>query len=400
MKKSQIAMICGLLVVILGSPASVNATLTPIGPFNGLWSESFDSMPHGDANALSIMGGNAKISIPGDALYAGGGKLYCMIHMFNVVLDFVTPVDAFGAYMSVDPDLILDHEAVDDEAEYRSSIGVRFFDSGWNRVGDFEVSTPLPGLWWYGYVSSVPFQSVEFGQRGSEAHWLIMDDLQAGRPIPEPFTWLLLGSGLIGLAGYGKKKFFKETMKKILFGLLSLVLAVLPGMALSTQLVTNGGFETGNLSGWTQSGNTGFTQADIGNAHSGTYAAESGPARSLGFISQNLTTVPGGNYDLTFWLHNRNSGTPNEYQVYWGAVQLTDIINSSAFDYTEISFLYINAPSSSTELRFGFRHDPSWFDLDDVSVTGPVVPEPATMLLLGSGLLGLVGYGRKKFFKK
>lgn len=28
------------------------------------------------------------------------------------------------------------------------------------------------------------------------------------------------------------------------------------------------------------------------------------------------------------------------------------------------------------------------------------VPEPSTMLLFGSGLLGLVGYGRKKFFKK
>ena len=61
----------------------------------------------------------------------------------------------------------------------------------------------------------------------------------------------------------------------------------------------------------------------------------------------------------------------------------------------------IVAPFGATRLYLGTMDGYGWANnIGSFDVTIAPVPEPSTLLLLGSGLIGLAGYGRKKFFKK
>lgn len=165
--------------------------------------------------------------------------------------------------------------------------------------------------------------------------------------------------------------------------------------ASATQLVTNGGFETGDFSGWSLTGNTSFTGVD-NIAHSGSDAAFFGQVDATGSLSQTLGTVAGQMYTFSFWLRN-DGGTPSSFVAAFGGDVLTSLSDPAAFGYTFYTY-NVTASSNSTLLSFTFQQNPAYFHLDDVSVENvSSVPEPVTwaMMVLGMGAIGVTLRRRK-----
>ena len=113
-------------------------------------------------------------------------------------------------------------------------------------------------------------------------------------------------------------------MAKVLVALF-LILGVCTLGSAHANIVNNGGFETGDLTGWTASGETGGDHVNVGgrgnSPHSGSYSVNIGSTGPLGYITQDLNTIAGATYTLSFWLQNQ-AGPSNEFVVNWGGITL------------------------------------------------------------------------------
>lgn len=186
------------------------------------------------------------------------------------------------------------------------------------------------------------------------------------------------------------------------------VLALCTGMlayADNNNLVNNGSFETGDFTGWTVSGDPTFTGVcDVSNCaggfapFDGNYAAYFGPVGDTATISQMIPTTPGDTYALSFYLANPTGGTPNYFAVTFGNSTFSFTNFGVAFSWQQFTMTTL-ATGTETPLSFTFQNDPGYWFLDGVQVQqqgGGTVPEPGTLVMFGSGVLGLAGMIRRK----
>jgi hypothetical protein len=189
-------------------------------------------------------------------------------------------------------------------------------------------------------------------------------------------------------------------LKWLKAGVAGLALMVSGANAVVANLLVNGSFETGDLTGWTASssyelyvcsGSSGVCIGDpvgeVTGAEAGSYYLADGYPSSLATISQGFADQLGVSYQVTGWMAS-DGGSPSGFTLSVGGVVFGTENPVQTQDWTEFSGLFVGTGFDT--LTIATQNGPHFNFFDDFNVIpAPEAPGWA-MMLVGLGSLGLV----------
>ena len=187
---------------------------------------------------------------------------------------------------------------------------------------------------------------------------------------------------------------------KTLLVVVAVTLLLCAPAAFAQNLLTNGGFEMGNFTGWGGDQNGASVVSGpfyvYSGAQEGSFYAVLGPVGVDGTLNQSFTTTAGGSYTFSFYLAAVGDD-PSDFTATWDGNTVYSATDPNTGGAWQL-FSFTETGTGHDTIGFSFRDDPAWIALDNVSVTqNNSVPEPSSFLLMGSGALALAGVIRRKF---
>jgi hypothetical protein len=184
-------------------------------------------------------------------------------------------------------------------------------------------------------------------------------------------------------------------------------LAMLPASAHATAVpIANPDFASG-LTGWSTTQTDGnFPWIAVSGA-SPTFASTgctgaaciSGTPGQVADLFQDVATTSGNSYTLTFE-YDDEDGIPSDLVALFGGTVADNLVSVNTTSLNTYTVSGLIATSNSTKLDFLGRDDDGFDQLTDITLTdNTVTPEPATISLVATGLLCLIGVVRRRIFQ-
>jgi VCBS repeat-containing protein len=133
-------------------------------------------------------------------------------------------------------------------------------------------------------------------------------------------------------------------------------------------VVVNGGFESGDLTGWSATTHVQVQFFGLGGQY-GNYSALLSANTSSDSLAQNIATTPGQHYTLGFDVTGDADSSSNSLAVSWDGTTILAVNDGQSGAFTHYSFDVVgDATLSSTQLQFTYTDDGTGLRVDNVSL--------------------------------